>query len=350
MTKKDEKPGIWVGRSVSGILLWIFDSDFSHPDKSKVFGFALNSGEMREYNLTIVASNIREFTGEGRDAAISAYLRWKEAHGNAFRERYQKINIDALRRERESPTTREGKINSLISTIQKSQSRDASTLFDAIELRQIPYLVHFTRLENLAGILERGILPVSMLGNDIVRNDEIRLDRYPEASSLSISFPNYQMLYRYRCLAPEANWAIVLLSVEVLINIPCLFFPSNAANGKFRNLDNNALDGMMGTAGFNDIFEDSPSGCREDRGLPDRFTTDPQAEVLAFKPVPPTLVGGVRILRHDTEAIETVSRLIPHATIQVGGKLFEPRMDWKHWQSCVKTVESDGEFLDSIPF
>ncbi len=67
--------------------------------------------------------------------------------------------------------------------------------------RGITTVIHFTRVENLANILAYGLLSRSELDSrdiEYVFNDWQRIDRYPNAISTSISFPNYKMFYRYR--------------------------------------------------------------------------------------------------------------------------------------------------------
>lgn len=53
--------------------------------------------------------------------------------------------------------------------------------------RRIDTLVHFTRLENLAGILTEGILPRLTLEErsvQVIFNDAIRMDRHRDATCL----------------------------------------------------------------------------------------------------------------------------------------------------------------------
>lgn len=346
---------IWVGRTVAGTLLWVFDPSFSHPDKAKVYGFSLNSGEMRAYEKSVVSSNLRELTGERKDAALAAYLRWKEAKGGLFaeeaalRERIEE-GAEAKRSQLDAGLARERRILSLRDRMRLAQKSSAVAIKEAIEYRQIPFLIHFTRIENLGGIVEKGILPVSSLGDEGLRNDSKRLDGYPEAVSLSVSFPNYLMFYRYRCLNPGCNWAVVMVSTDVLTEIPSLFFPSNAANGKIRSLGDDELEALMGIDGFSAMFADSPTGWRHDRGLPERATTDPQAELLAFGTIPPSMIRGVRILRPDRDAAKVVGRLLSLSGLGVGGKLFEPRADWRYWQVGVKIDSGLTRMPDDIPF
>lgn len=333
-------------------MLWVFDTEFLHPNPSMVYAFNLHAGKMREYGRSVVSSNLQELVGEGRDAAITKYLHWKKDNGSAFAkeaasqreiwaEEENKRNREAAlaneRRKRQEQAraaqaelARKCRVRRLSESMLQAQKKSQVAIRKTVEARQIQYLTHFTRLENVGGILEKGILPVSDLGETAIRNDLIRLDGYPEAASLSVSFPNYLMFYRYRCLAQDANWAVVTISAEVLTENPCLFFPSNAASGRFRSLDDEGLEALMGIDGFSGMFTDNPPGCRQERALPVKMTTDPQAEVLVFTPVPPTMIRRVRLLRPDTDIAS--SPLLPDSGMAIGGPLFEPRSDWMHWQ------------------
>lgn len=60
----------------------------------------------------------------------------------------------------------------------------------------IEYLVHFTRMENLNGILEYGLKTRQSLENEKVNfyfNDSTRFDNFTNTISLSVTSPNYQM-------------------------------------------------------------------------------------------------------------------------------------------------------------
>ena len=99
--------------------------------------------------------------------------------------------------------------------------------------RRITTLIHFTRIENLRGILQGGLLSRSLLeerGQDFVWNDEQRLDAHKEAVCLSISFPNYQMFYKYRCMTSHDCWVVLLLDANVLWKLDCAFYQENAAS------------------------------------------------------------------------------------------------------------------------
>jgi len=336
-------------------MLWVFDPDFPHRERDKVYAFALHSGEMREYTREQVSSRLSPMGGEARDAAVAEYLRWKEARGSTFlkeeeRRREQKAE-EAKRAAIEEERRRAERVRALAGRMSRRQARDAQAVAELIDERRIPFLAHFTCVENLAGIAERGIVPRNLLPPGFLHNDAMRLDGFPEASSLSVGFPNYLMFYRYRCLNPEANWAVALVSTGILAELPCLFFPTNAANGRFRDADDESLERRMGLEGLSSMFFDEPPGLREERGLPARATTDPQAEVLVFAAVSPARIGAVCLLRPDPDAAAMLKSGLPHARVSVSGKLFEPRADFRFWPAGARIATEHADAPeDECPF
>ena len=70
------------------------------------------------------------------------------------------------------------------------------------KVHKVNYLVHFTPIDNLLSIMNKGICPRSYLSN-IRTTDEYRLDGLLDAISFSISFPNYRMLWKKKIEMPE---------------------------------------------------------------------------------------------------------------------------------------------------
>lgn len=157
--------------------------------------------------------------------------------------------------------------------------------------RRIEQLIHFTRCENLGGILDRGLLSVSDLEMDraeAIRNDLLRLEANPSAICLSVSFPNYRMFYKYRCERKEADWAVLRLSPAILWELDCLFYEMNAADHRMRHrLKSDVQDPNSFAAMFGDVGGARPSM------LHPCYPTDVQAEVLVTKPIDPSYILSV---------------------------------------------------------
>ena len=189
-------------------------------------------------------------------------------------------------------------------------------------------LAHFTRLENLDGILQHGILPQLILPEDAVVNDESRWDGHPDASCLSISFPNYRMFCRLRHESPNADWVVLGLWPTVLWQYDCAFCPQNAATASVAATD---LHDLRGPAALERLFDEVPGKpTREAMRIPVNFPTDPQAEVLVFDTVAADMIVGIWV--EDSDLQTSLAETYPDFDIRRNGKPFSYRGDWAHWK------------------
>lgn len=176
--------------------------------------------------------------------------------------------------------------------------RDPNSEVRAIaEELSIPHLVHFTSCENLRSIFRHGLLSVSdcrAQGIHAVRNDMMRLDGKPEGTSLSVTFPNYRMFYKYRQVEPAADWAVLILSVSILWKKECTFFKHNAADARMRGL---SREHSATAQAFREMFENS-SAPRQPWLRP-YDPVDPQAEVMAYEAIEPDLIEAVAFETKD---------------------------------------------------
>lgn len=239
----------------------------------------------------------------------------------------------ARHREEERIRQRVARISALKNNMLARQRADVEGIRQVILERNITSLFHFTRLGNLPGIVATGLIPRCEHPDRVQYNDDQRLDDFPDATSLSVSFPNYKMFYRYRNLNPKLNWAILAISPETLIDHPSLFYSSNAAIYRFRNENDGERNVRMGVAGLISMFYDEPAGLRARRGIPLAWTTDPQAEVLVFATISPQRFNGIILLHPDAEATRLVQERLPNLPVAVGGKLFSARADYQYWQA-----------------
>lgn len=160
-----------------------------------------------------------------------------------------------------------------------------------IKERNIKSLIHFTRIENLENILNKGIVSRNSIGEDgfknvwddffevennkqkYLYNDDLRLDNKKDYSCFSISFPNNEMLYRLRKNNENSHWAILILSSNILLNYDCLFYPCNAASNSVRHED---IESFKGEVALENMFYSEG----RDSYLTNKYPTDVQAEVL----------------------------------------------------------------------
>jgi hypothetical protein len=160
----------------------------------------------------------------------------------------------------------------------------------ARELR-IPHLVHFTRCENLRGILTDGLMSVKFCeqkGLAPIRNDLNRYDGQLDGTSLSIAFPNYKMFWKYRHSLPDTEWAVLLISVQVLWQKDCAFYPHNAADA--RMIKRKPAEMKSAKALRDMLLPDE--GERADWLRP-YDPTDPQAEVLVYDVIEPHMIDAI---------------------------------------------------------
>lgn len=198
-----------------------------------------------------------------------------------------------------------------------------------VEQRRVKSLYHFTREDNLASIIEHGLLPrntLERLGIRHVYNDHERLDGRKTTVSVSISFPNYRLFYhlRQRC---NASWVILEIDPSVLWKQNCLFCQCNAADSEVRNLPDEKLKGVSALACMydDDIREGSTNSVRKSEKLLDCEPTDVQAEVLVRGAISRENIRAVVV--ENRGQVESIRRDMPsiELSVKVDRDLFSKR-------------------------
>lgn len=162
---------------------------------------------------------------------------------------------------------------------------------------EIPYLLHFTRIDNISSIVEHGLYPVNLfheLDTTPVINDELRLDDHLDGISVSIAFPNSQLFYRFRKDAEEdggAEWAVFVLDRSILWEKDCAFCRHNAADGRISWQPVSTLKTLEVFQGLFSEIDTYPS--RAEQCLKKYDPTDIQAEVLVFDVIEPELIRAI---------------------------------------------------------
>jgi hypothetical protein len=168
------------------------------------------------------------------------------------------------------------------------------TIEDFANHVQVPFLVHFTRAQNLPSILEYGIVPIALCGDFGLRpvvNDPERYDGYPDATCTSIGFPNYRMFFQLRTSIAGSQWAVLMLHRSILWAKRCAFCRTNAANGQ---ISAQPREGLMMLSAFQGMYEQVVgSESRAEQRLRSYDPTDVQAEVLVFDVIEPELIHGI---------------------------------------------------------
>lgn len=159
----------------------------------------------------------------------------------------------------------------------------------------IPYLLHFTRIENLNSILDNGICPPSILTQreiDCHVNDPLRYDGQKDASCFSLGHPNSRLFWRWRHEKPEKEWVVLMIDPAVLWTHDVAFCATNAA---VRSISRTSLEYRRTVNALNSMYE-SVDGLpsRDSQMLRPYDPTDVQAEALVFGVVMPSMIIGAR--------------------------------------------------------
>lgn len=210
------------------------------------------------------------------------------------------------------------------------------------ELKNINHLIHFTHISNLDSILRKGLIPRNSLSIDAPEahiNDEWRFDNHSDGNCLSISFPNYKMLYKYS-YKNRQDWAIILINKAVLWEYDCAFFKTNAACKEQSSIP---IGRLKEEPAFELMFEDTNESIRGRLGIPENYPTNPQAEVIAFGTIAPSAISSINF--SDQRSCENWVHESKNSQADLIAKtnknLFTPRHDWEHWQA--------GEFSPEHP-
>ena len=95
--------------------------------------------------------------------------------------------------------------------LKKSRGQlEAESALEYLRERGVSRFVHFTSLDNLEGILEKGLIPRRTLdeeGVTYLANDQLRLDGSDHVN-LSITHPNIKFFYKIRKTYPERYYVV----------------------------------------------------------------------------------------------------------------------------------------------
>lgn len=199
--------------------------------------------------------------------------------------------------------------------------------------------MHFTRVENLATILDHGLMGRRTLdrrGIPHLINDAGRYDYLPDGISVSISFPNYKMFYSLRQANATTDWVVLRLRPSILWEKQCVFCVRNAAD---RTVAQVPVTERMTRRALQGMFENHPGRPnRATLGIPANYTTDPQAEVVVLGPIGPEYIIDVivdaRERVRNLATVRAIAQPYQGAVPFFHGKfLFDARRDYAHWRA-----------------
>ena len=224
---------------------------------------------------------------------------------------------------------------------QQSQSliEACNNLEEVIKARKIKHLIHFTRADNLRSILTYGLLPRKTLlqkGYSFKHIDGYRFDGRPEASCVSISFPNWKLFYTARNKFKDINfndWVVIEIDPLALLSTKVAFTRENAASYPQRNIP---LEELTGKESFENLFTNEPNmKPREAIKLPIQFPTNPQSEVLFFGKIETMFFQSVSFLNKGVANRYNIDGLSEENTsidFRIDGTYFNSRCDYMYWQ------------------
>jgi hypothetical protein len=195
--------------------------------------------------------------------------------------------------------------------------------------RQIRFLMHFTRLENLDSILAKGLVPRDQLEKEDGCNDDVRLDR-TNAICASIEFPNYLMFYKLRQQNPGTEWVVLVINASVLWSTRVAFCQCNAASNVVTAIP---LEDRMSLQAFQEMYGDFEEKRRASLDIPVKYPTHPQAEVLLLDGVSRNAILGV-IVQRDELKLQLEERY-PGLFVRTMPGYFNARKDFAHWKKAV---------------
>lgn len=156
---------------------------------------------------------------------------------------------------------------------------EQTAIQSVVKDKDIPYLVHFTHVNNLPSILQNGFYPQAKkddLHAGIAQiNDTKRYDNKTDYSCFSIGFPNWRMFYKVRNNI-AGSWAVLLINSRILWEKECLFYATNAADNSVRFNDKSCHTGTTALESMYAFSKDYP----RENFLKSFDPTDDQAEVM----------------------------------------------------------------------
>ena len=172
--------------------------------------------------------------------------------------------------------------------VAKNKRRNKTEIINIIKKRNITKLIHFTDIRNMPSILEHGILPPKRLKEDGIEphsNDPDRFDNQLEGISVSIMKRNQHVLKKFHNRDPR-QWVEIEINPDVAVTKNCLFYQTNASNGKYKDIKEEYL---RSSKAFASMFDDRviTKGKTYTRDNKKSFEpTDEQAEIIVRWKIP----------------------------------------------------------------
>lgn len=202
---------------------------------------------------------------------------------------------------------------------------DREKIYEEIKKRGITKFVHFTRLDNVESIIKFGIVPSYF--HDALNINAIKSNNNGYGYvCLSVSFPNYQMFYKKRLEDPNKNWVVVGIDPSVILD-DNIFYSFD--------IGNSARSGAYNGTTYEDflsMFKDFGNIKRESLKIPDKFTTNPQAEIMIRSEIPPKYIKSIFVCNNE-DMIYLKKFISNNINLVKDPKIFSSRKDYKVWSN-----------------
>jgi hypothetical protein len=357
---------ITVFRSYSGYILIEDNGQIAKREPNQYFN--LHTGVIESIDSEAISSIYQVVEGENKIIACDIYLHWKWTKKTIYvvKQAWDKFPINGCHKPSEEIIRA---INSIeykkIDSVSPKQEKKLSyrpqdsnlerikQIRNIVINQDIRFLCHFTHIENLASILNYGLitrLEIDLRSNSINPhiNDIKRLDGYRDSISLSISYPNYQMFFKYN-KDNQNSWVVICLAPDILWELDCAFLPNNAAsNSEYKS----NLKKFKRPASLVRIFKDYGSRKRDDLNIPKRYTTNPQSEVLVFGNIPESYFMNICFFSETAKLSWLDSNSTDKERLFIfTKKCFSARRDYKLWKkNNDRYTDSEINYDDKIPF
>ncbi len=189
-----------------------------------------------------------------------------------------------------------------------SRTTVSQRISNAVQHRDIRFLLHFTLTRNLSNIVQHGILPREVLYPaefTAYAGAQHRLDANNQAVSFSISSASKNIFSAKSRDSRQTEWVILFIDPSILWTHNCRFCFRNAATREMR--DHSGFLG--GSWAFEQMFSDEMAptrfkgqSYRAETGIPSFLPTDPDAEVQIIGSVSADQIIGAWTCRNDDAA------------------------------------------------
>ena len=215
---------------------------------------------------------------------------WKIDKKTAKEEKFRQIYQAQKEEQERERLEEEREEREWLKELEREKLENLAKIKNEANLRGINQLVHFTTINYLNQTLNEGLFSRDKLRKEKVNNrqylftDSNDFGGHSEFISTSISLPNYKMFYRKRMdknlkhLKEVEGWAVIAIDSKALWELDCRFSHVNAAKRKYFSTKSYAKYEK-----FELMFEESNL---RSSNLLDKYTTNPQAEVLVYDYIP----------------------------------------------------------------